>query len=187
MKPFPHAACLAILCSCGPAIAEDRDLTFSGGHETDPKDGGRPCVLIAAALGVKTEVFRDAFKGVTPAKNGKPSGDEARANKEVLLKALKPHGVTNDRLDEVSDYYRYRPQDGKLWKHREAKAIAVVKDDKIEKIVVTDAGAGYSTPPKVTIKGMEKIELIVTLQFDQDLAKNGSIKSIEIAPPTKKD
>jgi hypothetical protein len=36
-------------------------VTFSGGHETDPQDRGRPVVLVAGALGVKPEVFRKAF------------------------------------------------------------------------------------------------------------------------------
>ena len=38
------------------ALAEVTDskvaVTFSGGHDTDPKDHGRPVVLVAAALGV---------------------------------------------------------------------------------------------------------------------------------------
>jgi hypothetical protein len=32
-------------------------VVFSGGHETEGVDHGRPVVLIAAALGVKPEVF----------------------------------------------------------------------------------------------------------------------------------
>ena len=40
--------------------------------------------MIAAALGVKTEVFREAFGGVTPAKNGKPSEAEA-INRVITL------------------------------------------------------------------------------------------------------
>src|SRR5436190_8396245 len=85
-------------------------VTFSGGHDTDPQDRGRPVVLVAAALGVKPEVFREAFRGVTPARGGKPTPEQARSNKEALLKVLKPYGITNERLDEVSDYYRYRPE-----------------------------------------------------------------------------
>ena len=84
-------------------------VTFSGGHETDPQDHGRPVGLVAAALGVKPEVFRQAFSGVTPAKNGKPSPEEAQRNKAALMKVLGPYGVTNERLDEVSNYYRYQP------------------------------------------------------------------------------
>src|SRR5579883_2056967 len=100
--------------SSGSAEAGDGKLpvTFAGGHGTDPADGGRPVALIAAALGVPAEVFREAFRGVTPAKDGKPSQEQAQRNKAALMKVLRPHGVTGDRLDEVSDYYRYRPQKG---------------------------------------------------------------------------
>ncbi len=160
--------------------ADDIPVTFTGGHDIGKEDHGRPCVLIAAALGVKTEVFREAFSGVTPAKNGKPSADEARKNKEALMKVLEPHKVTNERLDEVSNYYRFKPQDGELWKHTAAKAHAVVEDGKIVKVVVDEPGSGYCTPPKVMIKGFEKVEFDVTLLFDKDMKKNGSIKSIEI-------
>ena len=168
------------LFALGKADTPAHPATFTGGHDIGKDDHGRPCVLIAAALGVKTEVFREAFSGVTPAKNGRPSGEEARKNKEALMKVLKPHDVTNDRLDEVSNYYRYKPQDDELWKHKDAKAHAVVEEGRITKVVVTDAGAGYSTPPTVTIKGFEKVAFVVTLLFDKDLAKNGSIKSIEV-------
>ncbi len=111
---------------CGTAHADDAPVMFSGGHDIGKDDHGRPCILIAVALGVKTEEFREAFSGVTPAK-GKPSDDEARKNKEALMKVLKPIGVTNDRLDEVSNYYRFKPQDGELWKHTDAKAHAVIE------------------------------------------------------------
>ena len=39
-------------------------------------------------------------------------------------------GVTNERLDEVSDYYRYQPQRGQLWRTRSAKGYAPVEDGK---------------------------------------------------------
>lgn len=110
----------------------------------------------------------------------KPSDDEARKNKETLIKVLGPHKVTNERLDEVSNYYRFKPQDGELWKHADAKAHVVVEDGKIVKVVVDDAGSGYTTPPKVTVKGFETAAFNLTLLFDKDLKKNGSIKSIEI-------
>src|SRR5436309_3576180 len=106
-------------------------VTFLGGHEISKNDFGRPVVLIAAALEVKPEVFREAFSGVTPAKGRKPSPDEARKNKAALLKVLAPHGVTNERLDEVSDYYRFRPDRGELWPTTAAKAHAIVAGGKI--------------------------------------------------------
>jgi len=156
-------------------------VTFSGGHETDPKDHGRPVVLVAAGLGVKPEVFRKAFSGVTPARGRGPTGEEARRNKQALMKVLGPYKVTNERLDEVSNYYRYRPQEGEMWPTTSAKAYAVVEDGKIKKIVVTEPGAGYSSPPKATVKGFEKVPLEAKVKFVTDLKKNGGIESIEVA------
>src|SRR5438046_5515780 len=111
------AAVVAVVAVVGAAFADDFPVTITGGHDLGPQDHGRPCALIAAALGVKTEVFREAFGGVTPARGRGPSGEEARRNKEALMRVLQPHGVTNERLDEVSNYYRFRPQNGELWKH----------------------------------------------------------------------
>src|SRR4051812_3136176 len=84
-----------LLCGAARAAETQVPVTFSGGHDTDPKDGGRPAVLIAAALGVKPDVFREAFRGVTPARDGRPTGEDTRRNKEALLKVLGPLGVTN--------------------------------------------------------------------------------------------
>jgi hypothetical protein len=162
------------------AVEKTIPITFAGGHETDPRDNGRPVVLIAAALGVKPEIFREAFSNVRPAKNGKPTGDEARRNKEVLLKALRPYGITNERLDEVSDYYRYQPEEGGLWRTRPAKAHAVVENDKVKSIVVDEPGSGYTSPPVPTLSSMEKTRLKVKLQFSKDLPRNGAIKAIEV-------
>ncbi len=170
---------LMMLGAVGHAAETKVPITFSGGHDTDRKDGGRPVGLIAAALGVKTEVFREAFSGVTPAKNGRPSDEDARRNKAALMKVLQPHGITNDRLDEVSDYYRYQPQRGELWTNKAAKAHAVVVDGRVKEIVVTEPGAGYSTPPKATVKGVDGVELEVTLSFGKDLKTNGSVSGIE--------
>ena len=155
-------------------------VIFTDGHGTDPKDRGRSVVLIAAALGVKPEVFREAFSGVTPAKDGKPSKEEAQKNKAALMKVLKPHGVTGDRLDEVSNYYRFKPGKGNLWTTAPAKAYAVLEGGKVKRIVVTDPGSGYSTAPKATVEGMEKIGLKVTIEFSKDMKKNGAITSVAV-------
>lgn len=157
-------------------------VTFSGGHETDPKDHGRPVVLVAAGLGVKPEVFRKAFSGVTPARGRGPTEEEARRNKEALMKVLGPYKVTNERLDEVSDYYRYRPQKGELWTTKPAKAYAIVEAGKITKIVMTQPGTGYSSPPKATVEGFEKIRLEAKVKFDKDLKKNGVVVSVDVLP-----
>jgi hypothetical protein len=169
-----------VITLVGIALADDAPVSFTGGHDIGPNDFGRPCNLIAAALGVKTEVFREAFSGVTPARGRGPTGDEARRNKEALLKVLGPHGVTNDRLDEVSNFYRYRPQNGELWRHRNAKAHAVVENGVFKKVVVTDPGFGYSSHPTAKVKGFDGVELIVKLHFDKDMKKNGSIEAIEV-------
>lgn len=157
-------------------------VVFSGGHETEPVDRGRPVVLIAAALGVKPEVFRAAFSGVRPAGPGRggPTEAEARANKAVLMRALAPHGVTNDRLDTVSNFYRYRPGGGSLWKHTPAAAFALVKDGVVVGYEVTSGGAGYTTPPTVAVPGVTGPAPKVELVFGTELARNGSVSAISL-------
>lgn len=186
MKPLtPTFYCwqlVFVIFGCWAVYAEETTapVKFSGGHETESRDHGRPVVLVAAGLGVKPEVFREAFSNVRPAKNGKPSGEEARRNKDVLMKALSPHGITNERLDEVSNYYRYQPQKGNLWPTTAAKAHAVVEDGKVKQIVVDQRGAGYSSQPVATIEGMENVKLKVNLAFGKDLKKNGAVESIGV-------
>jgi hypothetical protein len=63
---------------------------------------------------------------------------------------------------------------------RSDKAYAVLEDGKVKRVVVTEAGSGYSSAPKATIQGMEKVGLKVTIQFNKDFKKNGSIMSIEV-------
>ncbi len=174
---------LAMVFMCATSRAEEKkvSLTFSGGHEIGRNDFGRPVTLIAAALDVKPEVFREAFSGVKPAKGRGPTGEEARKNKAALMKALAPHGVTNERLDEVSDYYRYRPQKGELWPTSEAKAYALIDGGEVTKIVVTDPGSGYCSPPQVMLPGFLSIKLKATLKLDKDLKSNGGIATVEVA------
>lgn len=156
-------------------------VEFSGGHDIGKNDYGRPITLMAAALRVKPEEFRKAFSGVTPARGRGPTGAEARHNKEALMQVLKPLGVTNERMDEVANYYRFRPQNGELWPTKSAKAYAVVEDRKIKNVVVTEPGSGYSSPPKVTVKGFEEVRLEAKIKFGTDLKKNGGIGSIDVA------
>ncbi len=93
-------------------------------------------------------------------------------------------GVTNDRLDEVSDHYRFRPLKGEVWKSTPAEGYAVVEDGKVKKVVVAEAGSGYSSPPKVTVKGMG-VTLKATLHFDKEFKKSGSVESVEVVEPPK--
>jgi hypothetical protein len=165
----------------GVALGEERPLNFSGGHELGRNDYGRPINLIAAGLGVKPEQFREAFSKVTPAKGRGPSREEQRKNKETMMKVLRPLGITNERLDEVANYYRFRPQAGELWPVASAKGYANIEDGKVKKLVITETGGGYNTPPRVTIEGMEGVRLEATLGFDKDLKKNGAIASVRVA------
>jgi hypothetical protein len=156
-------------------------VVFSGGHETDPRDRGRPVVLVAAGLGVPTEVFREAFKAVRPAPGGtKPSRERERRNKAALLKSLAKHGVTNERLDEVSDYYRYVPGRGELWTVRPAVAVALVKGEKVVGYEIKDGGSGYSSPPEVSVPNIKNARSKVKLSFGKDLEKNGSVSTITV-------
>ena len=183
---FTLALSMAGRAGATGGAAETRlPVNFSGGHDIGPNDLGRPIVLIAAALEVPPEVFHKAFSGVTPSRNGPPSKDEARRNKSALMKVLKPHGVTNERLDEVSNYYRFRRDRGELWPTTAAEAYAVLEDGKVKQIVVTNPGSGYCNAPKATLQGMETIPLKVTLRFGKDLKKNGAIGSIEVASPDR--
>jgi hypothetical protein len=155
-------------------------VIFHGGYATDPRDGGRPVILIASALGVKAEVFRDAFSGVTPARGAGPSPAQAQANKKVLMSALSKYGVTNEYLDTVSNHYRYRPQAGELWKHRDAKAIAVIDQGKVIDIKIIDNGAGYSSTPSIEVVGYPGAKAEAVVEFNKDLRTNGQIKSIRL-------
>jgi hypothetical protein len=144
-------------------------VVFSGGHETDPRDHGRPVVLIAAALGVSSDVFREAFSHVHPADpNVGPTGDEARRNKAALLGALSKYGVTNERLDAVSDYYRYVKSRGELWHTKPAVVNALVKEGHVIGYEILNGGSGYSSPPSVSVPGIEGVVATAKLSFSQN-------------------
>jgi hypothetical protein len=186
-------ACTPLFAADGSAHAEVKPLpegvtrvtvVFSGGHETVAVDRGRPVVLIAAALGVKPEVFREAFRRVQPAGPGRggPTEAEARQNKSVLLQALGRHGVTNDRLDEVSNFYRYPPGRGGLWKVEPASANALVKDGSVIGYEVVDGGYGYSSAPIVSVPGVKGATANARLSFGKVLERNGAVSAITITP-----
>ncbi|SFL15703.1 hypothetical protein SAMN03159341_103529 [Paenibacillus sp. 1_12] len=157
-------------------------VVISGGFITDPQDKGRPVVLIAAALGVPTEVFREAFSGVTPAglERG-PTGEEAQRNKAALLKVLGPYGITNERLDEVSNYYRYNGSNGGTWPRTQATAAVTVTDGIVTDVKITNPGSGYTSNPTITIMGPNgKITAEASLSYTKDFKINGSISAITI-------
>ena len=154
-------------------------VIISGGLETDPVDGGRPVVLIAAALGVPTEVFREAFSGVTPASDGDgPTGAEAQANKAALFAVLAPYGITNEQLDEVSNRYRYLASAGEMWPHSEAAAVATVVDGVVTGIEIVTAGSGYTSTPVITLSNGQTAT--AELSFGTDVDANGSIAAITL-------
>lgn len=158
-------------------------VTFSGGHETVPVDHGRPVKLIAAALGVKDEVFRDAFSRVHPAGpgSGGPTREEAQANKKVLMDALGKFGITNERLDTVSNFYRYPPGRGNRWKTQPATANALVKNGAVIGYEIISGGYGYTTPPTVSVPGIAAATAKVELAFGKDFETNGAVSAITVA------
>jgi hypothetical protein len=154
-------------------------VEFSGGYQTNPVDRGRPVVLIAGALGVPDEVFREAFSHVRPAPGGQhPTQEREQMNKQALMSRLGQHGITNDRLDEVSNYYRYRPQNGERWPTDNAKAYALVQDGVITVFDITHGGSGYSSSPRVRVAGYEAVSFSIQLSYTADFRQNGSIDSI---------
>ncbi|HVT79203.1 MAG TPA: hypothetical protein VHM90_00990 [Phycisphaerae bacterium] len=162
-------------------------VTLTGGHETVGVDRGRPVILVASGLGVTPEVFRDAFSRVRPAPAGQePQPAQVQANKKALLEALGKYGVTNDRLDEVSNYYRYPPGDAKLWKHVDAVIKAKVEEGKVTGFVVEKAGAGYTTPPTVRVDGFAEVQAEVVLHFGKDLPTNGTVAEVKMIPAKKR-
>ena len=163
----------------GVAAEEKVQLVISGGHETDPRDRGRPVALVAGGLGVSPDVFRSAFSRVKPAPGGtEPEPAQVRRNKEVLLGALARHGVTNDELDRVSNYYRYPPGRGKMWPVEAAAGYAVLKEGAVTSVVITHAGSGYNSLPAVSVAAHPELAFEAKLAFGSDLKKNGSISSI---------
>lgn len=162
--------------------APESTITISGGYELDPRDNGRPVVLIAAALGVSSEVFREAFSKVNPAGAGQtPSDARVHSNKAVLLEALGPYGITNEQLDRVSDYYRYNRSAGEMWPTTPATIEATISNGQVTGVRLIDGGAGYTSLPTITINGHPEVRLNVTLAYGTDLATNGSIVSVSLA------
>jgi hypothetical protein len=158
-------------------------LVFSGGHDTDPRDGGRPVVLVAGALGVAPEVFREAFSHVHPAgpDSGGPTRDEARANKAALMSALGKYGITNDRLDTVSNRYRYVRSHGEIWPTAPAVANALVQNGVVTGYEIVSGGFGYSSAPTVTIPNIKGAPAKVELSFGKEFESNGSVSKITVA------
>jgi hypothetical protein len=177
--PAPSAAPAAAATAARSTTVTVR---IAGGHATAAHDHGRPVVLVAAALGVPTAVFRTAFDGVTPAAAGDaPDPAQVQANKAALLQVLAPYGVTNERLDAVSDHYRFQGSAGETWPREAASATAVVRGGKVVSITLLDGGSGYSSTPRVTVPGVPGATIRVTLHHGTDFATNGAIERLTVA------
>jgi hypothetical protein len=163
-------------------------VVFSEGHDTDPRDRGRPVVLVAGALGVAPDVFREAFSHVHPAgpDSGGPTEGEARANKAALMAVLGKYGITNERLDEVSNRYRYVKSHGQMWPTKAAVANALVQNGVITGYEIVSGGYGYSSPPTVTVPSLKGAAPKVELSFGKDFESNGSVSAITIAAGREK-
>ncbi len=195
MKPFRARLLFVLLALLAVGTAKGQTekspattqtpVVFSGGHETEGKDRGRPVILIAAALGVPSEVFREAFSHVHPAPAGtQPDPQQARDNKAALMNALRRYGVTNERLDTVSNYYRYVRSRNEIWPIKPATAYAVIKDGVVTKYVVTAGGSGYSSPPTIAVPGVSGATGTAQIAFGKDFDKNGTVSAI-MPSPTK--
>ena len=86
----------------------------------------------------------------------------------------------NERLDEVSNYYRYNREAGEVWQRTPATATAIIQDGKVTGFNITNAGAGYSTAPTVKVVGYDDLEVKVTIEFSTDLSTNGRVASLSI-------
>jgi hypothetical protein len=169
---------VSIVQTASAASNGEVQVEISGGHETDPRDHGRPVVLIASMLGVPDEVFREAFSHVTPASGGmEPNPIQVKLNKDALLDVLGPYGVTNDYLDEVSNYYRYNQNAGEVWTQTQATAEVIMTDGVVTGIKITNSGSGYSSVPVITILNSD-VTATATISFTTDFSNNGSITTI---------
>ncbi len=166
-----------------PAAVTKVPVVFSGGHDTDPRDHGRPVILVAGALGVAPEVFRDAFSRVHPAgpDSGGPTRDEAQANKAALMSVLGKYGITNDRLDTVSNRYRYVRSHDEMWPTKQAVANALVQNGVVTGYEIVSGGYGYSSAPTITVPNIKSVPAKVELAFGKDFESNGSVSKIIVA------
>ena len=173
------AVLLALSLGAGSAGGEATrtvPVTISGGFELHSNDYGRPVPLYASMLGVPPAVFRRAFSGVHPDPGHDPSTEDQQANKDALMSVLAPYGVTNDELDRVANYYRFDSTQGETWPHRGAKAEATVRNGKVVAVRMIDAGAGYTYPPKASIRGFPRARVAARIVFTKQFRTNGHLR-----------
>jgi hypothetical protein len=138
-------------------------------------------ILVASALGVPEQVFRDAFSKVKPAPAGsEPDPEQVNENKQQLLSVLAPYGVTNEDLDRVSNYYRYSGAAGQMWPTKTAVLRATLRDGKVTGIRVVSGGSGYTSAPKITVAGHPEVKAKAKLAFGKEFARNGRVVSVTV-------
>ena len=94
------------------------------------------------------------------------------------MNALGKFGIDNDRLDAVSNFYRYPPGSRNLWKNQPATASALVKEGSIIGYEITNGGYGYTKSPIVTVPGMASATAKVEIAYGKDMATNGTVSVI---------
>jgi len=99
---------------------------------------------------------------------------------------LGKYGITDDRLNAVSNFYRYPPGRGNLWKNRPAAANALVKNGAVIGFEITDGGAGYTTPPTVTVPNAKGATAKAEVSFGKDMETNGAVTAITATGPAGK-
>jgi hypothetical protein len=70
--------------------------------------------------------------------------------------------------------------EGQMWKHKDAVANALVKDGAVIGYEIVDGGAGYSSPPTISVAGVKSAPAKVELSFGKDLTKNGAVAAITL-------
>jgi len=155
-------------------------MTISGGHETDAIDGGRPVYLIGSMLGITGEQFRDAFSYVTPEENGHLNEETAQANKVKLLAQLEPYGITNDEIDETTNYYRYYPGGMNIWPYTHAVLDATISNGTVTSFEIVSGGDGYTSEPIVTVDGYGDIAVDIIISYTDSFETNGAITAITV-------
>lgn len=60
-----------------------------------------------------------------------------------------------------------------------------MENGKVQRIVVTEPGSGYCSPPEVKVEGFPNLKLQATLGFSQNLKENGTISAVAITSAKK--
>ena len=97
------------------------------------------------------------------------------------MNALGKFGVTDDRLNAVSNFYRYPPGSRALWKNKPATANALLKNGTIVGYEITSGGYGYTRPPTVSAPGSDGAMAKVEISYGKYLETNGAVSAITIS------